>query len=402
MHLMLTKPLRIAIAFTLPVLLVFAFSFAHPKGYWFLAAAPLCGIAGGLALGKRWSLSIVLGLCFGIIGLMFLLSDARSPWFSDIIWTGLVSGFLFWVAGGSAVLTLPPQKRFDAAAALAVPGTIAGMVFQFFYGPAHFLFDLSSRSWWGDAPWEHLLLWLIVSAGGGYALALKGQANANPRIPWAVTSIACAIVGSLIGAAFFLRSKLPLGLFNSLSPASVAADWLWGWGVLATAVALVALFKPNRKLWASAGMVLAVIVIVTSYRVEANPWKSQFNSKYAEKLLRENAGSGDAIYTGNLILAQAALDNNDVANAKRFLLEAATTSGARRIEQNGLDTSVARVLFDRGEKDAVVEYLHRGRQLWPQGAQLISRWENAIKAGRRPNFNTRGPGGGGQGNPQDR
>jgi len=149
-------------------------------------------------------------------------------------------------------------------------------------------------------------------------------------------------------------------------------------------------------------MALAVMVIVTSYRVDANPWKSQFNSKYAERLLRENAGSGDAIYTGNLILAQAALDNNDVTNAKRYLLEAATTSGAKRIEQNGLDTSVARVLFDRGEKDAVVEYLHRGRQLWPQGAQQITRWENAIKAGRRPNFNARGPGGGrGQGNQQN-
>ena len=386
---MLTKSIRIALAFGIPVLLVFAFPFAQPKSQWFLIAGPLCGIFGGFALNRRWGFPIILGLCFGLVGFMFSLQDTRSALFSDVIWTSIVSAFLFWVAGGCAVLTLPPEQRFNAAAALAVPGGVAGFLFQFLFGPAHFLFDLKF-----EAPWEHLVLWLIAGVGGGYALAVRSEVNDNPRNRWAASSIACAILGSAIGSAFFLRSKLPLGLFNSLSPASAAADWLWGWGVLATAIALVALFKPNGKLWAMAGTVLAMIVIVTSYRVEANPWKSQFNSKYAQKLLSENPGSGDAIYTGNLILAQAALDNNDVANAKRYLLEAATTSGTQRIQQNGLDTSVARVLFDRGEKDAVVEYLHRGRQLWPQGAQFITRWENAIKAGRRPNFNTRGPGGG--------
>jgi hypothetical protein len=391
----MTKSIRIALAFGIPVLLVFAFPFAQPKSHWFLIAGPLCGIIGGFALNRRWGFPIILGLCFGLVGFMFSLADVRSPWFSDVIWTSIVSAFLFWVAGGCAVLTLPPEQRFNAAAALAIPGAVAGFLFQFLYGPAYFLFNLKF-----ERPWEHLVLWLIAGAGGGYALTVRSEANDNSRNRWAATSIACAILGSVIGTAFFLRSKLPLGLFNSLSPASAAADWLWGWGVLATAIALVAFFKPTRKLWAAAGMALAVMVIVTSYRVDANPWKSQFNSKYAERLLRENAGSGDAIYTGNLILAQAALDNNDVDNAKRYLLEAATTSGAKRIEQNGLDTSVARVLFDKGEKDTVVEYLHRGRQLWPQGAQQITRWENAIKAGRRPNFNARGPGGGGQGNPQ--
>jgi hypothetical protein len=190
---------------------------------------------------------------------------------------------------------------------------------------------------------------------------------------------------------------LPLGLFNSLSPASAAADWLWGWGVLATGAASIALYKPHRRWPALLSVALALVLLVASYRVEANPWKSHFNSNYAQKLLRENGTSGDAIYTGNLILAQTSLDKDDVANAKQYLLQAATTSGAHRIEQNGLDVSVARVLFDRGEKDAVLQYLQRGRVLWPQGAQTIGRWENAIKAGRKPNFNARGPGGPGGG-----
>jgi hypothetical protein len=400
-------PTRAAIAFAIPVLVVFAFTIRHPQGYYFLLAGPLCGLAGGLAFGRRWGFSIVLGLCFGTVAFLFSLQDARSSLFSDVIWTGFVSAFLFWVAGGSAMLTLPAHMRFNGAATLAIPGAVAGMAFQFFYGPGRFLFDLGSRKWWGDSPWEHFVLWLIAGAGGGWLLgrswqrqlSAEGEMKAEVSNPWAIVSILCGFAGLAIGGFYFLRSTLPLGLFNSLSPAGAASDWFWGWGLLAIAIGGIAAFKRGRRVWSAAGVALAGILVVASYRVQANPWKSQFNSSYAERLLRENGSSGDAVYAGNLILAQAALDQEDIANAKRYLLQAATTTGARRIEQNGLDTSVARVLFDRGEKDAVLEYIHRGRELWPQGAQIIGRWEAAIRAGRRPNFNTRGPGGG-QGNQQ--
>ena len=401
-------PARAAIGFTIPVLLVLIFTAMHPDGYYFLAAGPVCGIVGGLACGRKWGLALVLGFCFGIVGLMFSLQETRSALFTDVIWTGFVSAFLFWLAGGCAVLALPAEMRFNGAAAFAVPGAIAGMVFQFLYGPGHFLFDLESRRWWRTTPWEHLILWLLAGSVGGWLFGLAWQRHASPRRdakciennPWAIASIVCGLFGLAIGAVYFVRAALPLGLYNTLSPAAAAADWLWGWGLLAAGIAMIALFRRNRGLWTGTGIALAAALVLTSYAVEAHSWKSRFNSKYASKLLRENSGSGDAIYAGNLILAQIALDNNDVATAKRYLLQAAATPGARRIELNGLDVSVARVLFDRGEKDAVLEYLHQGRSLWPQGAQLITRWETAIRAGRRPNFNTRGPGG--QGIPQDR
>jgi hypothetical protein len=408
-------PLRGALAFGIPVLFVFSLSAFYPQSYYFLAAGPLCGIIGGFAFGRRWGFPIVLGICYALIAFMFALQEIRSALFSDVVWTGLVTAFLFWVAGASAMLTLPPAMRFNGAAALGIPGAIAGMAFQFFYGPARFLFDLGSRQWWTNSPWEHFILWMIAGVGGGWLLGWMWQRGtaaeeSEKRVQsnrWALASIACGVLGLGIGGFYFLRSTLPLGLFNSLSPATAASDWLWGWGILAATVAAIGVFRPNHRLWTALGMALAVILVVMSYRVTGNPWKYQFNSNYAEKLLRDHAGSGDAIYEGNLILAQAALDNDDPAKAKRHLLEAATTPGARRIEQSGLDVSVARVLFDRGEKDAVLEYLQRGRGLWPQGAQTIGRWEAAIKSGRRPNFNARGGGqaggqAGGQGGYQDR
>ena len=144
-------------------------------------------------------------------------------------------------------------------------------------------------------------------------------------------------------------------------------------------------------------MILGYILLLASYRVEADPWKTRFDSNYAEKLLRDHGHPGDsdygnAVYSGNLILSQAALDKNDIPNAKRYLLEAAASPGVRGIELSGLDTSVARTLLQRGERDTVLEYFNRARNLWPQGAQFISRWETIIRGGRMPNFNNRGQG----------
>jgi hypothetical protein len=327
---------------------------------------------------------------------MFSLQQGRSALFSDVVWTSLVSAFLFWTVGGCAMLALPADLRFNGAMTMAVPGLIAGFVFQFFYGPAHFLFDLGSRKWWGDAPWEHFLLWLIAGAGSGWLLGAewsrKDQRPEKSGRTWAIASISCAGVAVIMGASYFFRSKLPLGLFNSLSPIGAAADWMWGWGVLATSIAFVAVTKPSSRRLAVAALGIALVLVVTSFRMDADPWKTRFNAAYAQRLLREGSQSGDAIYIGNLILAQASLDKNDVDTAKRYLLQAVTVPSAHVIEQNGLDTSVARALFDRGERDAVVEYLNRGKQLWPQGAQAINRIQGAIRGGRRPNFNMRLPG----------
>ena len=120
----------------------------------------------------------------------------------------------------------------------------------------------------------------------------------------------------------------------------------------------------------------------------------QFNTNYAAKLLREHGQSGDpengyAVYAGNLILSQAALDKNNNAAAGKYLLQAATSLGVREVADNGPDMTVARVLIERGDKDTVIEYLRRCRNLWPKGAPLLDRWQTQIRNGRTPNFNNR-------------
>jgi hypothetical protein len=148
--------------------------------------------------------------------------------------------------------------------------------------------------------------------------------------------------------------------------------------------------KFNRRL-AGTGVVLAFVLLFASYGVQANSWRTQFDVNYAQLLLREHGTPGDpeygnAVYTANLILSQAALVKNDVTSAKGYLFKAVEVPNAPTAEQVGLDTSVAQILLQRGERDAVMKYFEQGRHLWPLGTGQINRWQNVIRAGRMPNF----------------
>jgi hypothetical protein len=95
------------------------------------------------------------------------------------------------------------------------------------------------------------------------------------------------------------------------------------------------------------------------------------------------------VYTGHLILAQAALDDFDNEMAGRFLLEAVKIPAVDGISENGPDMSVAAILLQRGSRETVIEYLNLCAKLWPEGAPVLERWETAIRNGRRVNFNNR-------------
>jgi hypothetical protein len=391
--------IRGAITFGVTALILFGLSVSYARtapqslADYFLVAGLICGVAGGLAYGRRVALPLVLGVNFGLVGYMFGLQDSRLTGLSDVVYTGLASAFVFWFAGGCAVLALPARLRFDGARAFAIPGGIAGIVFQIFYGPAHSVISL------GNAPWEHVIMWVIAATGGGWLFGaeldkMDRAADATDKFRrqnlWAVASLACGLIGLALAMLFFPRYALPLGLLNSLSPAAAASDWLWSWGLVGVIIGTIGLWRPGRTM-AVAGIAVAIALLVGSFRIIDTPWRTQFNTNYASKLLRDHGDSSHAIYAGNLILAQAALDQEDIANARRYLLEAATTTGTPAIQEKGPDLTVARVLLDRGERDTVLEYLRRAHTFWPQGDTILERWETAIRAGRRVNFNQRSP-----------
>src|SRR5436309_15744903 len=98
------QAVRGALAFTIPVLIAFAFTL-HAN-YYFLAAGPLCGTVGGLAYCRRWGLPIILGTSFGMVGILFALQDTGSPLFVDLVAVGLVNGLVMWSIGALAMQML--------------------------------------------------------------------------------------------------------------------------------------------------------------------------------------------------------------------------------------------------------------------------------------------------------
>src|SRR2546423_11687804 len=125
---MKVSAIRGALAFAIPVLLVFAASAAHAsatgqsQSYYFLAAGPLCGIIGGLAYGRRWGLPLILSISFGFTGVLLAVQqDTRSALFTDVVTVGLVFPFLFWCIAACEVLVLPAKLRVRGAMAFAIP-----------------------------------------------------------------------------------------------------------------------------------------------------------------------------------------------------------------------------------------------------------------------------------------
>jgi hypothetical protein len=170
--------------------------------------------------------------------------------------------------------------------------------------------------------------------------------------------------------------------------------WSWGWLALLLGLIGVPAGKQHSRRLSAVGLTLAAVLIALSFRIEAVPWKVHFNTEYGRRLLAGHARAEDpdyayAVYTGNLILAQAALDNNDIAGGGRPLLEAAAAPGLPPGVQNGPDMTVAAALLQLQDRETVLRYLQLCHRLWPDGIPVLTRWETAIRNGRRVNFNNR-------------
>lgn len=108
-------------------------------------------------------------------------------------------------------------------------------------------------------------------------------------------------------------------------------------------------------------------------------------SSYATELLQtaqENkTASGDAIYTGNSVLGLVSLRQGSVSQARQYLLEAGKTTGSAVLASFGPDFTLARELLDKGERDAVLEFLTECRGFWKSGAEQLDAMIEAVRKG---------------------
>src|SRR5581483_732491 len=95
---------------------------------------------------------------------------------------------------------------------------------------------------------------------------------------------------------------------------------------------------------------------------------------------------GEARHRGNLILCKIALDNGDMASARKYLVESANTHGSAVLDSFGPDLSLAKEMLAKGEKEAVIQYLQGCSRFWKSRREDIAVWVQAINAGRKPDF----------------
>lgn len=98
------------------------------------------------------------------------------------------------------------------------------------------------------------------------------------------------------------------------------------------------------------------------------------------------ADSSDAIHHLHILRGRLALTHGDREEAKRHLLESASTEGSPVMCTFGPNMSLARDLLLAGEREVVLEYFHACRKFWEMGGESLDVWEMYVKAGRLPDF----------------
>ena len=108
---------------------------------------------------------------------------------------------------------------------------------------------------------------------------------------------------------------------------------------------------------------------------------------YATELLRtsndrkDDWNYGNAVFTANTVLGRIALKQGSVAQARLYLLESGKTPGSPTLDSFGPDFTLARELLDKGERDAVIDFLISCKSFWKMGGEALDSMIAAVKSG---------------------
>ncbi len=113
--------------------------------------------------------------------------------------------------------------------------------------------------------------------------------------------------------------------------------------------------------------------------------------QYANELLKlankypKDWNYGNAIYDSHMVLGRLALINNDMKAAKEHLFLSASTPGSPQLDTFGPNLSLAKDMLEKGQKDAVVEFLNQCKRFWMH-QERVDDWVRVIKEGKIPDF----------------
>lgn len=135
--------------------------------------------------------------------------------------------------------------------------------------------------------------------------------------------------------------------------------------------------------------------------LEAN--EIELAKQHATESLQKNTDDtndqyGNVIHNANQILGRCALRDDELADAKAYLLKAGASQGSPQLNSFGPQMALARELLEKGEKEAVLQYLdlvskfwasdneesELGKQISKEHAALIAGWKREIAEGKIP------------------
>jgi hypothetical protein len=120
--------------------------------------------------------------------------------------------------------------------------------------------------------------------------------------------------------------------------------------------------------------------------------KTEDARKYAKELLalfpkfRGDWNYGNAVQDANVVLGRIAVTEGRIAEAKQLLLEAGKSPGSPQMDSFGPNTSLAKDLLEKGERDVVLEYFELCRKFWQMDRGRLDRWGQEVKSGKIPDF----------------
>jgi hypothetical protein len=113
-------------------------------------------------------------------------------------------------------------------------------------------------------------------------------------------------------------------------------------------------------------------------------------SLYASELLATvgvgHGADGDAVHDGNMVRGLVALRSGNLRQAAQDLVEAGKTTGSPVLNSFGPNLILASELLEKGERDAVLEYLSECKKFWTLGAGRLDTWIDLIRSGGKPDF----------------
>jgi tetratricopeptide (TPR) repeat protein len=148
-----------------------------------------------------------------------------------------------------------------------------------------------------------------------------------------------------------------------------------------------------EKGWAMAGaenLQLNILPDLMNAELEAGDDASA--EKDAHKLLAlaetnpKRGNHDDLVHAARTVLGRAAFDRGEMAEAKEQLLASARVKGSGGLASGGPRLTLAQELYDRGERDVVVEYLEACRAFWIYDQGKLDHYLRLAKGGKRDVF----------------